>query len=79
MVRSGDYDSAGSAFSILRTDRTDMDGKYAVFGYVIEGMDVVEEIYNSVIADDTGYIEENQPVIDSLYIREEENEMPDDE
>ena len=44
MIRSGDYDSANSAFSILRTDRTDMDGKYAVFGYVIEGMDVVTKI-----------------------------------
>ena len=80
MVRSGDYDSASSAFSILRTDRTDMDGQYAVFGYVIEGMDVLESIYNSVTADDTGYIEEeNQPVIDSLYIREVEPEIPEDE
>lgn len=75
MVRSNDYDSASSAFSILRTDRTDMDGKYAVFGYVVEGMDVLEDIYSGVMADDTGYIdEENQPIIDSLYIREEENE-----
>lgn len=80
MVRSGDYDSASSAFSILRTDRTDMDGQYAVFGYVVEGMDVLESIYNSVTADDTGYIEEeNQPVIDSLYIREVEPEIPEDE
>lgn len=79
MVRSGDYDSASSAFSILRTDRTDMDGEYAVFGYVIEGMDVLEDICNNVLADDSGYIEEeNQPVIDSLYIREEEPEDPED-
>ncbi len=79
MVRSDDYNSASSAFSILRTDRTDMDGQYAVFGYVIEGMDVLEEICTSVAADDTGYIkEENQPVIDSLYIREVEQEIPED-
>lgn len=79
MARSADYDSANSVFSILRTDRTDMDGKYAVFGYVIEGMDVLDDICNSVIADDTGYIEEeNQPIIDSLYIREVEHEDPED-
>ena len=79
MVRSSDYDSASSAFSILRTDRTDMDGEYAVFGYVIEGMDVLEDICSSVLADDTGYIEEDdQPVIDSLYIREEEPEDTED-
>lgn len=79
MVRSDDYNSASSAFSILRTDRTDMDGQYAVFGYVIEGMDVLEKICTSVAADDTGYIkEENQPVIDSLYIREVEQEIPED-
>lgn len=79
MVRSDDYNSASSAFSILRTDRIDMDGQYAVFGYVIEGMDVLEEICTSVAADDTGYIkEENQPVIDSLYIREVEQEIPED-
>ncbi len=79
MVRSGDYDSASSAFSILRTDRTDMDGKYAVFGYVIEGMDVLDDIYNGVIVDEYGNIdEENQPIIDSLYIREEEEEIEED-
>lgn len=79
MVRTGDYDSAGSAFSILRTDRTDMDGQYAVFGYVIEGMDVLEAICDGVIADENGNIEaENQPVIDSLYIREEAQEDPED-
>lgn len=80
MVRSGDYDSADYAFSILRTDRTDMDGKYAAFGHVIEGMDVVEDICSSILADESGYIaEEDQPIIDSLYIREEEHEIPEDD
>ena len=79
MVRSGDYNSASSAFSILRTDRTDMDGKYAVFGYVIEGMDVLDAICNDNFADETGYIEEEmQPIIDSLYIREEDIEIEED-
>lgn len=80
MVRSSDYDSASSAFSILRTDRTDMDGKYAVFGYVIEGMDVLEDICANVTSDEEGYIEEDiQPIIDSLYIREVEQEIPEED
>lgn len=79
MIRSNDYDSASSAFSILLNDRTDMDGEYAVFGYVVEGMDVLEDIINNVMADEDGSIEaENQPIIDSLYIREEEQDLPDD-
>ena len=80
MDRSGASNSSRYVFSILRTDRTDMDGKYAAFGRVIEGMDVLEDICNNVIADESGYIEEDsQPIIDSLYIREVEDEIPEED
>lgn len=81
MARSGDYNSASSAFNILLQDRTDLDGKYAVFGYVIEGMDVLEDILSSVVAaDSTGLIEEDlQPVISSVTIIEEDIEIPEED
>ncbi len=44
MARSQDPDSAGSQFYILKKDAPALDGQYAVFGKVIEGMDVVDQI-----------------------------------
>ena len=44
MARSGQPDSAGSQFFIVVGDATFLDGDYAGFGIVIEGMDVVEGI-----------------------------------
>jgi len=38
------YDSAGSQFFIMHQDYTDLDGQYAAFGMVTEGMDVVDAI-----------------------------------
>ncbi|MGN1269688.1 MAG: peptidylprolyl isomerase [Clostridia bacterium] len=38
------YNSAGSQFFIMTEDSTSLDGLYAAFGQVIEGMDVVEKI-----------------------------------
>lgn len=37
-------DSASSQFFIVQADSTHLDGQYAAFGEVIEGMDVVDEI-----------------------------------
>lgn len=44
MARSRDPDSAGSQFYILKRPATWLDGEYAVFGRVTEGMDVVDRI-----------------------------------
>lgn len=47
MARRGDsYDSAGSQFFIMVEDDPSLDGKYASFGKVIEGMEAVDEIVN---------------------------------
>lgn len=40
------YDSAGSQFFIMTDNNTQLDGLYAAFGKVIEGMDVVEKVAN---------------------------------
>lgn len=44
MARAGDPDSAGSQFFIMVAGDPSLDGKYAAFGQVLEGMDVVDEI-----------------------------------
>ena len=44
MARAMAYDSAGSQFFICHADSQFLDGQYAAFGKVIEGMDVVDAI-----------------------------------
>ena len=44
MARAMDPNSAGSQFFIMHKDAPHMDGAYAAFGKVVEGMDVVDEI-----------------------------------
>ncbi|MFU0832202.1 MAG: Peptidyl-prolyl cis-trans isomerase [Oscillospiraceae bacterium] len=72
MARSSDYDSASSQFFIVQQDSTYLDGNYAVFGYVISGMDIVDKICEEAEPiDDNGLISpEEQPVIQSIQIYE---------
>ena len=44
MARTMIPDSAGSQFFIMHKDAPHLDGEYAAFGMVIEGMDVVDAI-----------------------------------
>ena len=44
MARAQDPDSAGSQFFIMHEDAPHLDGQYAAFGHVVEGMEVVDEI-----------------------------------
>lgn len=71
MARAKDYDSASSQFFIMQEDRTSLDGQYAVFGYVTEGMEIVDAICEAAKpTDDNGTIPaEEQPVITSIFIR----------
>ena len=47
MARAQHPDSAGSQFFVMHDDADYLDGQYAAFGKVIEGMDVVDEIATS--------------------------------
>jgi len=47
MARSMNPNSAGSQFFIMHADATHLDGQYAAFGKVIEGLDVVDRIANT--------------------------------
>jgi len=71
MARSNDYDSASSQFLIVHEDSTFMDGSYAAFGYVTEGMEVVDAICaDAEPIDGNGSIAPgNQPVILSVTIQ----------
>ena len=44
MARAQAYDSAGSQFFIMVEDAPNLDGQYAAFGRVTNGMDVVDKI-----------------------------------
>ena len=49
MARSEDNNSAGSQFFIMVADTESLDGQYAAFGKVLEGMDSVDEIVNAEV------------------------------
>lgn len=69
MARSNSYDSASSQFFIVHEDSTFLDGKYAAFGKVTSGMDVVDELAKVKVEDNNGTVlKENQPVIESIKI-----------
>ncbi|HWR18274.1 MAG TPA: peptidylprolyl isomerase [Clostridia bacterium] len=44
MARSQHKDSAGSQFFIMHADAPHLDGQYAAFGHIVEGIEVVDEI-----------------------------------
>ena len=44
MARAAQPDSAGSQFFIMHADAPHLDGQYAAFGKVIEGLEVVDRI-----------------------------------
>ena len=64
-------DSASSQFFIVHKTYPSLDGNYACFGYVTDGMDVVDKICTQAEpVDDNGTIEKDkQPVINSIRIR----------
>jgi peptidyl-prolyl cis-trans isomerase B (cyclophilin B) len=69
MARSNDYNSASSQFFIMQKDNTSLDGLYAAFGSVTEGMDIVDKIAKVKVEDDNGTVlKENQPVINSITV-----------
>lgn len=72
MARSKDYDSARSQFFIMQADAPHLDGAYAAFGHVTEGIDVVDAVCaETPVTDNNGTVEKaNQPVITSITITE---------
>ena len=70
MARATPYDSASSQFFIMVDDARYLDGMYAAFGRVTEGIEIVEQIAKDAKpVDNNGTIlPEEQPVITSIVI-----------
>ena len=73
MARAQDMDSASSQFFIVQADSDFLDGQYAGFGYVTDGMEIVDKICRDAKpVDGNGTIPaDQQPVIESIRIVEE--------
>ena len=70
MARAKDPDSARSQFFITVADSTFLDGAYAAFGHVTDGMDVAEQIAKDAKPiDNNGTIPaDQQPVIERITV-----------
>ena len=71
MARSKAPDSASSQFFIVHQDSPHLDGGYAVFGYVTEGIEIVDKVCaDAKPTDGNGSIAKGeQPVITKVTIR----------
>ena len=69
MARDDDYDSAGTQFFVVHKDAHKLDGRYAAFGQLLEGFDVLDAIASVETAPPE---QENRPlepqVIESISI-----------
>ena len=70
MARGTHYNSASCQFYILQADATYLDGDFAVFGYVISGLNVVDQICaGTPTTGSDGYVAAaNQPVIKEIKV-----------
>lgn len=70
MARSDDYNSASCQFFIVHENSTFLDGQYAAFGHVTEGMEIVDAICDDTpVEDSNGAVAWwNQPVISQIRI-----------
>lgn len=62
MARAQNPDSAGSQFFIMAADSPNLDGQYAAFGKVINGLDVVEAINTTEVEKNKSTGEKSTPV-----------------
>jgi len=76
MARSPSYNSAGSQFFIMHSANPNLNGDYAAFGRVTDGMDVVDRLAETPNSGPNGAVaEENKPVMKSITI-DDETPMP---
>ena len=70
MARANDPDSGSSQFFIVHEDSTFLDGQYAAFGHVTDGMDVVDAICEAVpVQDNNGTVAAaDQPMITAVTV-----------
>lgn len=68
MARSTSYNSASSQFFIMQEDTPSLDGQYAAFGKVTDGIEIVDKICEDTQVEDSNgtVLKENQPVIEKI-------------
>ena len=68
MARSTSYNSASSQFFIMQEDTPSLDGIYAAFGKVTDGIEIVDKICEDTQVEDSNgtVLKENQPVIEKI-------------
>ena len=68
MARASAYNSASSQFFIVHEDSTFLDGQYAGFGKVTEGIEIVDKICEDTpVIDNNGTVlKGNQPIIEKI-------------
>ena len=68
MARSTSYNSASSQFFIMQEDTPSLDGLYAAFGKVTDGIEIVDKICEDTQVEDSNgtVLKENQPVIEKI-------------
>ena len=74
MARSMMPDSAGSQFFVMHQNAPHLDGQYAAFGYVTEGIEVVDRVCDEARPiDQNGTIpRDRHPVMNTVTIRVED-------
>lgn len=70
MARSSDYNSASSQFFIVHQNSPHLDGEYAAFGHVTEGLEIVDQIVANInpTTEDIEIPYEKQPIIETIKI-----------
>ncbi len=72
MARDDDFDTAGTQFFVVHKDANKLDGRYAAFGEMISGFDVLDKIAEQpTYGPDTWNKPVNMPVIKRIVIEEE--------
>ncbi|MGL4738091.1 MAG: peptidylprolyl isomerase [Cellulosilyticaceae bacterium] len=66
MARGREFDTEGSQFFVLLKDASELNGQYAAFGRIIEGMDVVDALGNMGVKGD--YTPVNPVWIEAIHV-----------
>ncbi|MDD2958147.1 MAG: peptidylprolyl isomerase [Lachnospiraceae bacterium] len=71
MARDDDYDTAGTQFFVVHEDAAKLDGRYAAFGQMTEGFDVLDQIASVPTGGpETWNKPDSMPVIRKIYIED---------
>lgn len=76
-LKEESYNSGNAQFSIMMEDASNLNGVYCAFGKIVEGLDVLENVYNNAeiaVKEDTEEAEENSEEVEDEHNHDEEDE-----